>query len=100
MMATGIVDDDGRISLSISIANESDATIIVSSNSDFAIGDTMTDTNWIYEKVTAGKTDNEQLIFYDISSADELTEVSGSFTIRDADTYEMLYEPAIDLSFS
>lgn len=100
MTATGIEDDDGRISLNISITNESDATIIVSSDSDFAIGDTMTDTNWIYEKVAAGKTANEQLIFLDISSAEELTEVSGTFSIYDADSYTTLYEPAIDLVFS
>lgn len=100
MTATGIEDDEGRISLNISVTNESDATICVSGNGDFAIGDTMTSTSFFYDKVAAGKTSNLQLTFYDISSVEELTEVSGSFLIYDADTFMTLYEPAIDLKLS
>lgn len=100
LTVTGIEEDSYCVYLDISIVNDTDSDILVSTNADFANGDKMEDTGFIYETVAAGKTSDRQLAFYDIDSADELTEVSGSFTIRNDDTYETLYEPELSLVVS
>lgn len=100
LTVTGIEEGSFCVYLDISIVNDTDSDIIVSTNEDFANGDKMEDTGLIYEIVAAGKTSDKQLAFYDIDSADELTEVSGSFTIYDEDSYTTLYEPELSLVVS
>lgn len=97
--ATGIEGGFGGVYLDLSVTNESSETVTIYNNDDFSIGDTMTST-WFYTTVASGKTAEEQMEFYDLSSKDELTDFSGTFTIYNEETYDTIDEPEISMSLS
>lgn len=97
--ATGIEEDWQGVCLDLSITNEASETVSLYGNDDFSIGDTMTTTN-LSATVSSGKTANEQLVFYDLSTADELTDFTGTLTIFYDETYDTIDEPEISMSLS
>ena len=98
MTATGVGSEEyGGAYIEVTIANDSDSTVVICSNDDFSVGNVMTDV-WLYTTVTPGKIAYEQIDFEELSSADELVDIEGSFEIDDEESYDVIAEPTISFS--
>ena len=98
MTATAVGSEEyGGAYIEVTIANDSDSTVVICSNDDFSVGNVMTDV-WLYTTVTPGKIAYEQIDFEELSSADELVDIEGSFEIDDEESYDVIAEPSISFS--
>ena len=98
MTATAVGSEEyGGAYIEVTIANDSDSTVVICSNDDFSVGNVMTDA-WLYTTVTPGKIAYEQIDFEELSSADELVDIEGSFEIDDEESYDVIAEPSISFS--
>ena len=99
MTVTGSGEDDYGAYLLVTIENESDSDIYVTPGSEFTVGDTTSGTA-LAAQVNAGKTAKKQAFYLnDIATAEELVgEVSGTFTVRDSNSYDILFEPEVSFT--
>ena len=96
---TGSGADDYGAYLLIAIENESDYDIYVTPGSEFTVDDTSSSTA-LAAQVNSGKTAKKQKFYLsDIATADELVgEISGTFTVRDSSSYDILFEPEVSFT--
>ena len=99
MTVTGSGADDYGAYLLIAIENESDSDIYVTPGSEFTVDGTSSSTA-LAAQVNAGKTAKKQKFYLsDFSTAEELSgEISGSFTVRDSNSYDILFEPEVSFT--